>query len=223
MSERVLKTTRHARYHALGDVERAHDIWVAIHGYGQLARDFAESCHALAGPGRAVLVPEALNRYYKDAGTSGSHAHTPVGATWMTREFREQEIADYVEYLDALVRAERRPGQRLCALGFSQGVATLTRWITLGASAVDRAVAWAGRLPDDLDLPRFASRLPNRSLDCVVGTRDEFASWVRDEASTAELTAANITVTQWQFDGGHRLDTATLNRIASNAPPTATS
>jgi dienelactone hydrolase len=79
-----------------------------------------------------VVAPEALSRFYVDRGEPAAGTPARVGATWMTREDREAEIADYVRYLDrALDAAAGRPGAAapaLGVLGFSQGAATACRW-----------------------------------------------------------------------------------------------
>ena len=79
-----------------------------------------------------------------------------VGASWMTKEDRECDIKDYVNYLDRLFFDEIEPKAKLNkikinALGFSQGSATLARWLTMGKAKVDKAVFWCGSLAHDID------------------------------------------------------------------------
>ena len=99
----AVRVPRTAHVATLGTPGAAETWWVALHGYGQRAADFAEQCAALTGPDRAVVAPEALSRFYVD----GLETHETVGASWMTRAAREDEIADYVEYLDTVVRRLR--------------------------------------------------------------------------------------------------------------------
>ncbi|MGQ0650009.1 MAG: alpha/beta hydrolase [Gemmatimonadaceae bacterium] len=215
MNEHHITVARRARYYSLGDPATAGELWVVIHGYGQLAAEFIGGFAAVATPGRAVIAPEALNRYYKDQGNTGSHATTPVGTTWMTREFREGEIGDYVAYLDAVAAAQRAPGARLGVLGFSQGVATVARWVALGSAAVDRVVFWAGQLPADLDFAMRRQRFPAAGVDLVLGTRDEFGSWIGIDAQVERLAAAGIGATVTTFEGGHRIDRDALLAVAA--------
>ena len=91
MQEHRVATTRLARVQSLGDVAGAAELWIVLHGYGQLAADFLAPFKAIAGADRAVLAPEALNRFYKERDSSAGHAGRPVGATWMTREDRDAE------------------------------------------------------------------------------------------------------------------------------------
>ena len=99
----AVRVRRTAHVATLGTPAAAETWWVALHGYGQRAADFAEQCAALTGPDRAVVAPEALSRFYVD----GLETHETVGASWMTRAAREDEIADYLEYLDTVVHRLR--------------------------------------------------------------------------------------------------------------------
>jgi predicted esterase len=216
--EHHVRTTRRARYFALtasngaaGDSPR--DTWLVCHGFGQLAEPFVATFRVVADAGCNVIAPEALNRFYLRT-SAGSHTDSPVGATWMTREDRLAEIEDYVEYLDAVRRAAVPSGSRLTALGFSQGVATVTRWVAMGEGGVDRLILWAGAIPPELDLAAMAARVA-RPIVLVSGERDEFADWARSEEQIARLDAAGVRYETHRFAGGHRLDNDVLRRLAS--------
>jgi predicted esterase len=143
-----------------------------------------------------------------------------VGATWMTREDREAEIADYVAYLDtvfSVVRGELpSSGVRTHALGFSQGVATVVRWLALGDARVDALTLWAGGLPHDLDLGAAAPRLATTRVTLVAGDADRLLSAETVDAASARLREAGIAHELVRFAGGHRLDDAVLRRIAGS-------
>ncbi|MBK8248407.1 MAG: hypothetical protein IPK85_13520 [Gemmatimonadetes bacterium] len=206
---------RRARVGTLGDLATADEVWLVIHGYGQLVAEFLPACDGLVGPTRAVVAPEALNRFYKvPEGHQGSHGTVPVGTTWMTREHRRAEIADYVDYLDDVVEATRRPGARLVVLGFSQGVTTVARWVAQGRTRVDRVVCWAGELPTDVDLVVTGDRWPRDGVDLVVGARDEFRAWIALDRQVERFAAGGVTARITEFAGGHRLDRATLRTLA---------
>ncbi|MEO7965722.1 MAG: esterase, partial [Gemmatimonadaceae bacterium] len=126
MQEHRITVSRRARFQVLGDLDTASEVWIVLHGYGQLAAEFLPPFAPIVSESRAVVAPEALNRYYKEKAGEQSHSETPVGATWMTREDREAEIADYVDFLDAVADRVAGDHKRIVALGFSQGVATVT-------------------------------------------------------------------------------------------------
>lgn len=216
--EHRIRTTRRARYYALAASNGAaddgpRDTWLVCHGFGQLAEPFIETLRVVAEAGCDVIAPEALNRFYLQT-SAGSNANSPVGATWMTREDRLAEIEDYVDYLDAVRRATVPPGSKLTALGFSQGVATVTRWVVQGESGVDRLILWAGAVPPELDLAALAARVA-RPIVLVSGERDQFGDWARSEELIARLDAAGARYETHRFAGGHRLDNDVLRRLAS--------
>src|SRR5512141_463110 len=119
-----LTVPRTARYSAFGpSPASADEWWIAIHGYGQLASDFIVQCAALDNGRRLVVAPEALSRFYQ-GDDNGASAPARVGASWMTREDRLSEIADYLRYLDLLVeslRAGLTAPPPIHVLSFSQG------------------------------------------------------------------------------------------------------
>lgn len=205
---------RTARYAVLGTPETASEWWIVLHGYGQRAADFLDAFAPLANSDRAIIAPEALSRFYMDSMTE----HTSVGASWMTREAREDEIADYVRYLDAVVhqlqdQADAVPS-RLTVLGFSQGAATASRWCAYGDTPVDRLILWGGALAHDLNLDEHASTFASLSLTVVTGTEDAYVPDDRQAAFLERLSSHDLSVDLHTFEGGHRLDRDTLCALA---------
>jgi predicted esterase len=218
MVERHIKVTRTARIQLLGRTgPNVREVWFACHGYGQLAADFAKSLSVLESPNRLVVVPEGLSRFYTDP-LDRKAADRRVGATWMTREDREAEIADYIAYLDAVnatIMAELpASGVHVHALGFSQGVATVMRWVMLGSSRVDALTLWAGTLAEEIGPETVRARLKGVRVTLVIGERDPMATAVT--ATEERLQAAGIPYEVLRFPGGHRLDDATLRRLAAS-------
>ena len=217
-----LVVPRTARYAAFGPAPAAAgEWWIALHGYGQLAAEFLAGCGALDDGRRLVVAPEALSRFYDTSATSPTSAHTAarVGATWMTREDREHEIADYVGYLDRLLAllgegVGHVPSVHI--LAFSQATATAVRWVTRGSVRPVRLVLWGGVVPPEADLAAPDSPLRRTRVQLVVGTRDVWATPERVGAERARLDAADFPYEAISFVGGHRLDDATLATIAGS-------
>src|SRR2546425_7671757 len=145
MREHHLIVPRSARYFTLGELgPGTRDVWFVCHGYGQLAGRFLRQFEPLMDGTRFVVAPEGLSRFYLE---SGRGRNEKVGASWMTREDRLSEIADYVRYLDALQAEILRDvdpgtvGGHL--LGFSQGTATESRWTALGGLRAERMLFWS--------------------------------------------------------------------------------
>lgn len=222
MHERHLVVSRTARYAVLGDaVRRPAELWLVLHGYGQLAHRFLRAFAPLDDGSRLIVAPEALNRYYLND-TGGAHGpESRVGATWMTREDRLTDIADYVAYLDTLCRhccAELdvpRASVRLVALGFSQGAATVSRWAALGAFRPDHLVLWGAPTPPDLDLPATARAWADTRLTLVYGREDPSFDGSRAVVEAERLRAHGLSPHLLGFDGGHEIRPELLEALAT--------
>jgi len=213
-TEWTLPIPRTARYATLGPLDATvRDCWLVCHGYGQLAANFLMEFEPLRAPGRLIVAPEGLSRFYLQ-GQSG-----PVGASWMTREARTHEIADYVGFLDTLYRhilAETRTdGLRLTALGFSQGTATVCRWAAHGQVRPDRIVLWGGPLLPDDEMRDARERLAQVRFTLVVGTMDSYVAGDALRKEIARFTSFGIPHDVVTFDGGHRLDAEVLRQLAA--------
>ena len=186
-------------------------MWFVCHGYGKLAARFLERFRVLEGEDRCVVAPEALSRFY----ATENPAERRIGASWMTREDRLSEIDDYVRYLDAVYAKIAPAAARVTVLGFSQGAATVCRWVAMGSSRVDRLVVWGGEVPPDLDLAHEPAlgRLRASRLTLVYGTRDEFFTPKIIAATEARLREHAIPYDLVPFDGGHEIHEATLAKL----------
>ncbi len=219
MREGHLVVTRTARFAVLGDgVARPVEVWFVLHGFGMLAAPFLKRFGPLADGTRRIYAPEALNRYYLDSDGVEHGPNSPVGATWMTREDRLVEIADYIRYLDTLYRhvfAELpRADVRALVLGFSQGAATAARWAATGKAALDGVILWGSPAPPDLDLSQAARAWAAMPLTLVYGRADRYFDEARAVAEAERLRAAGIAPELVGYDGGHRIDAETLLRLA---------
>ena len=217
--QRHIKVPKQARYAILGSPEAdLSEVWFVCHGHGQLAARFLSRFLPLERDDRLFIAPEALSRYYLAPPVAGPHAPgTPIGASWMTAEDREYEIEDYVTYLemlhDEIFSVVDRSKVKLWVLGFSQGAATVARWVVRGRVEPDKVVFFAGLLPPELG-SESAARLTQRSpLTIVVGRNDEFARpdlIAAQEAHLAELKVRHRLIT---FDGGHEITREALDRL----------
>ncbi|MEO8577599.1 MAG: phospholipase [Gemmatimonadales bacterium] len=215
-----------ARYYTLGKIGPAvDDVWFVCHGYGQLASDFIKEFEYIDDPRRLIVAPEGLSRYYTDTGPGFHATSAKVAATWMTREDRENEIADYVAYLDELYkvicRQVERDKVRVTVVGFSQGGATANRWLTQGTAHADRLIMWGSLLASDADLEKSADFFRDVELNIVYGTRDQFADTGMIANYETLLKKNGIPYKLVTFDGGHRMDRDTLRKLAEMPPATA--
>ena len=216
--EAHLTVPRTARYWTLGEPGPGlRQVWIACHGYGQLAASLIRWLGPLASAERLVVAPEALSRFYLNP-EAGRAAEPRIGASWMTREDREHEIADQVTYLDALhdrIFADvPRERVMLVVFGFSQGAATVCRWLDRGRARADRLLLWGGFLPPDLDLARPDLFLQATPLTIVMGESDEFAKPEAVAAAERALASARLPATVRRFAGGHRILPDVLREVA---------
>jgi predicted esterase len=221
--QRHLQVARSARYAVMGSLDAdLSEVWIVCHGHGQLARRFLSRFLPLERSDRLFVAPEALSRFYLEPPRVGANAATvPVGASWMTSEDREFEIQDYVSYLDRLhdeiFSLVDRAKVRLWVLGFSQGTATVARWVARGNADPDRVVLYAGLLPSELD-GEAAARLARRSpLTIVFGTHDQFAKPELVAAQEARLKDLDLRHATIRFEGGHEIVPEMLMRLTEKA------
>ena len=211
--EHHLEVARTARYWTLGPAV-ADDVWIVLHGYQQLARRFLRRFAPLDDGTRRVIAPEALSRFYVEDRGGRHGAESMVGATWMTREDRLNEIRDYVLYLDRLLEVAASGATRLTVLGFSQGVATATRWVVQGAARPDRLILWGDFTPPDLDLEQARAALAGVDVVLVRGAGDPALSQRLAVEEEDRLRTAGLAVRRIGYDGGHDIHPATLVTLA---------
>lgn len=188
---------------------------VGFHGYAQSADDMLAELRKISGSDAWTLVSvQALNRFY----TRGDQS---IVASWMTRQDREQAIADNLEYIDRVLdRAspERHatgllPGEfhATYLLGYSQGVAMAYRAGVLGRHRVDGIIAIGG------DVPPEVRAAPADRWPCVLVAAGASDPWFTPEkvaADEAFLNAHGIAHEILRYDGGHEITDAVRTRMA---------
>jgi predicted esterase len=199
-----IPVTRTARYYTLGELnQNTKDIWIFIHGHRDLAGKFIMKFAELAEKGSFLIAPEGLMRLYIK-GDFGD-----VGASWMTKEDRDADIKDYVNYLDRLFFDEINPkakefNLKINALGFSQGAATLSRWLTLGKAKIDKAVFWTGSVGLDVDYSANENFM-HTEIHQVFASNDPYYDSTFPPQQIEILTKAGITPKTYIFNGGHEV------------------
>lgn len=218
-TEHHLIVERTARYYTRGrDDGTAAEIWIVLHGQGQLAASFLELFAGIDNGERLIVAAEGLSRFYP-APTS-----TSVGACWMTREDRLNEIRDYVDYLDKLVGhlidTSMADNPRIILLGFSQGGATAARWATYGSHAPDRLVIWGSDVPPDLKMDLLRERITGgMEFILVIGGQDEYITPAMVEKEKRRLQEEEIDCDLFVYAGGHSIDAPTLIALAGGNGP----
>lgn len=202
--EKSFSHTKTYRYYVHGDPQKAKYLLYVLHGYGQLAEYFLRKFHFLPED-FLIVAPEGMHRFYLQ-GNSGR-----VGASWMTKEARETDITDNMDWLSALdnkIRSEFHFEKKII-LGFSQGGATAARWVNQDKS-FDVTILWACIFPPDLSI-NSEIKTNSHVKHFVLGTEDEyFSSQQQCEAIDFYKKIGYNTHT---FKGKHNIDADTLEKI----------
>ena len=206
MRKHSIKIEKTAYYYSIGELNNeTNEIWIACHGYGQLAKYFITKFECLEKQNRFILAPEGLNKFYIN-GYSGR-----VGANWMTKEQRVDEIDDYCLYLEQLTDLITKQAHQKCKIkiiGFSQGTATVSRWILKTKFKIETLILWGGRIAFDFNFSLYKEKHSETRNYVVFGTKDEFYSQEDIQTYRKEL---NDFKTEWiSYSGGHAIDTKTL-------------
>jgi predicted esterase len=186
------------------------EIWIVLHGYGQLAEFFIRKFQSFDSPSRLFIAPEGTNYTYLE-GFKGR-----VGANWMTRHEREIAIANNHRYLDQLMDdllAGYSVKPTVKVLGFSQGAATATRWASNWTGEIKQLILWAGGFAEDLKLESASLKFATAELIMVIGNQDKLIQPESIEIQEELIKKLGIRVKKYPFEGGHELDQELLGKI----------
>lgn len=196
-----------ARVATLGNKESAKIGLLALHGYGQLIQFFIRKFHDLPQNELFVIAPEGFHRFYLE-GTSGR-----VGASWMTKEERHDDISDNTAYLDLVYSNyfADKEFDKFVVLGFSQGAATAARWIEHTTHKIDGFIQWAGVFPPDLNIDLTNSNFKKMKHFFVVGNQDPyFQDQEKIISHKHELEEQGLNPELISFEGAHQIDALCL-------------
>lgn len=200
-----------ARYFLSVENKSPKFLMFVLHGYGMPAYNFLQEFKELYNENFLIVSPEGLSRFY----TKGFYGN--IGASWMTSEDRENEINDYVNYLDevyneVLSSLESKP-DKIIFLGFSQGGATVTRWAVNGKSEADILIIHSSDIPKDINFDSLKEKSQKTKIYCVYGDDDKAVRKENFESSIKLLQEKNINFTLHSFHGGHNIDIESLTKI----------
>ncbi|SKC44963.1 alpha/beta hydrolase [Ohtaekwangia koreensis] len=214
MEQQELSFNCRARYYKIGSITPdTQQIWIVLHGYGQLAQYFIQKFKILEEHQICIIAPEGLSRFYLEDVTSRMQSgNNRVGATWMTKENRIMDIENYVEYLNILYHREIGNTNTIpvTILGFSQGCATASRWVTDGKINFQRLILWAGVFPPDTNFEKGHSTLKGKDTFLVYGKSDPFINDSRFAEMKSVSSTLGIEPTLVEFEGKHDIDSKTL-------------
>lgn len=166
MEENLISVTKTARVVTAGTPSSKIAV-VVLHGYAQSSARFLDKMVTI--PDVYWVAPEALNRFYVE-GFSGN-----VGASWMTKELREADIADNRHYLNTVFNqfVFGKGFEKVVLLGFSQGGATAIRFAHAFPNQLQSLIVWGSDFPKEL-IPDFKETTSEIEKYFVLGNQDQF-------------------------------------------------
>lgn len=211
MQKQEFKVRKTARYFTLGELNSATtEIWFVLHGYAQTADEFLNSLEDLQTENNFIIAPEGLSRFYwKD------FTNNPV-ASWMTKTDRETDIQDNLDYLNALYLSITESVDltkvKIKFLGFSQGVATLSRWLYAGVVQSSENYFYAGELAKECQYEN-AINFKEAKNYFIYGSKDFFVKESKVLALKDEFLVKNINLNIFTFEGKHQIHNDALTFI----------
>ncbi|QDH79138.1 alpha/beta hydrolase [Echinicola soli] len=190
------------------------DLWIALHGYGQLAPYFLRKFKSQFHEKRLFIAPEAQNHGYLK-GFSGR-----VGANWMTKHERGNAIANNNRFLNQILARNLEQftdPPSIHILGFSQGCATATRWASQLSCPIKSLILWGGGFAHDLDFSMVSSKLSETRIWSVEGDSDEFLTDERKLEQAEILSRMTVKKESILYSGGHDIYEAPLEKIVQLA------
>ena len=200
-----------AYYSTLGEANHTVKyLWIVCHGYGQLAKHIIHKFSDIHTPGHFFIAPEGLSRFY------WNEEKGQIGASWMTKEDRLQEISDYADYLQQLhdhYKPLCHPQVKIVGFGFSQGVATIYRWMMAKKPPVESLIMWGGMTPEDLNYRTDASYFRNIKISLVYGLLDQYLTDKRIQFQRKVEEEQALTIKHYTFEGKHEVRREVLQQL----------
>ncbi len=189
-----IPTTTHGRVVVEDAPGSAVGLLVAFHGYGQSADEIADDVRKIPGASAwTIAAAQGLHRFY-------NRNSEKVIASWMTRQDRDEAIADNVAYVDRAIDTVGVAGP-IVFVGFSQGASMAYRAAVLGSHRASGVIALGGDIPPELKHAELLRRWPAVLLGG--GQRDTWFTPAKADADAAFLAAQHVAHDVVRFDGAH--------------------
>ena len=204
MIKKTLQIEKKARYFLLGNPgNNTSIVWVVLHGYGMLSEFFIQKFKKLENKNTLILAPEALNRFYIDTN------YGRVGASWMTKDERQDDIKENIKYLnslmDQIIKEIGHNRFKINVLGFSQGGATACRWLFKSGLKFENLIMWAGDIPKDTLTEENRLKWNDMNTHLVMGKKDELINEEMKAKFLKLVTDYKLDYKLTLYDGDHRI------------------
>lgn len=189
-----IPTTTHGRVVVEDAAGSPLGLLVAFHGYAQSADETLADVRTIPGAEAWTIASvQGLHRFY-------NRNSEKVIASWMTRQDRDDAIADNVAYIDRAIDAVGVSGS-IVFVGFSQGASMAYRAAVLGSHRAVGVIALAGDIPPEVKRGELLRPWP--AVLIGGGERDTWFTPAKAEADAAFLAAQQVPHDVVRFAGGH--------------------
>ncbi len=211
MQSHQLKVQRTAHYYTIGTPgKHIKRFWLVCHGYGQAAGKFIYKFDKMDDGQTFILAPEGLSRFYY-GGFTGE-----VGASWMTKEDRLDEIADYRNMLQKLYDQylpQLADDVQITFLGFSQGGATVTRFAMLDKPRFHHLILWGTDFAHDINFAAGKAFLSDKRIMMVTGKNDQFITEKMMQKVEKFAKKHDIEYEMFWYEGKHEIPREVLEQV----------
>ena len=213
--KKQISISKTGKYSQIGKCsKKINNVWIVLHGYGMLSEYFVKKFECIIDETTLVIAPEATNRFYL------ANNYTRVGASWMTKLDKEQEISDNILFLDKLFSIIKKEighnNFKLNKLGFSQGGPTLVRWLMSNKLNTNSLILWGSDIPKDSLVIENKSRWNSMNLKIVIGKNDEYINEEKKQEFVGVVKSYGLKYDLIEYKGSHKIIEEELKKIANS-------
>jgi len=213
IKEFQIRTSKSARYYSLGgENQKIKKLWFVFHGYGELAEEFIQNFQFISNENSLIIAIEGLNKFYL-RGFSGK-----VGASWMTKEAREEEILDYINMIDTIynnvISSIESNEYEITVLGFSQGSHTAVRWLSERKIKIEKLILWSGTFPHDCNYTECECYWNSIEKKIIIGDQDRLINKEKLQTEIDSLKEQKLSFEIIKFKGGHEINADILKKLS---------
>ena len=213
--KKQISISKTGKYSQIGKCsKKINNVWIVLHGYGMLSEYFVKKFECIINETTLVIAPEATNRFYL------GNNYNRVGASWMTKLDREQEISDNILFLDKLFSIIKKDighdNFKLNTLGFSQGGPALVRWLMSNKLNTNSLILWGSDIPKDSLVIENKSRWNSMNLKIVIGKNDEYINEEKKQEFVGVIKSYGLKYDLIEYEGSHKIIDEELKKIANS-------
>ena len=213
--KKQISISKTGKYSQIGKCsKKINNVWIVLHGYGMLSEYFVKKFECIIDETTLVIAPEATNRFYL------GNNYNRVGASWMTKLDKEQEISDNILFLDKLFSIIKKEighdNFKLNTLGFSQGGPALVRWLMSNKLNTNSLILWGSDIPKDSLVTENKSRWNSINLKIVIGKNDEYINEEKKQEFVGVVKSYGLKYDLIEYEGSHKIIEEELKKIANS-------